>query len=325
MRLIYNLYSMQASQSNYQVQSSVLFIVFNRPDTTQQVFSRIRDARPMHLYIAADGPRMGVAEDKALCLQVRGIAQQVDWPCEVKTLFRDNNLGCKDAVSSAINWFFEQEEEGVILEDDCLPAHSFFAFCDEMLAKYRYDNRIRHITGCNLQMGETRGGASYYFSNLTHVWGWASWRRVWQQYDKTLSRYQSFETRFQMEQIFTDPLIIDSWEYIFEKLKAGEIDTWDYQLTFINFFNNGLSIIPNQNLISNIGFGVSATHTASSASKYANIPLCELGDITHPLYILPQKQADHFILEYEFNLKALYKKHNKLSRRLKRWLKSFNK
>jgi hypothetical protein len=310
---------------NYKVQSPVLLIVFNRPATTVLTFNAIASVQPKRMYIAADGPRKGNVDEKLLCEQVRNIVDQINWPCEVRTLFREDNLGCQNAVSSAIDWFFEQEEEGIILEDDCLPSVSFFAFCDEMLSRYRNDTRIRHITGSNLQDGQIWGNASYYFSNLTIVWGWASWRRVWQQYDKTLSRYQSSEVKFQMEQIFTDPLIIDSWEYIFEKLKAGEIDTWDYQLTFINFFNNGLSIIPNQNLISNIGFGTGATHTASSTSKYANIPLCELGDITHPLYILPQKQADHFILEYEFDLKTLYKKHNKLSRRFKRWLKSLNK
>jgi hypothetical protein len=317
---------MLASPPNsYQVKSPILFIIFNRPETTRQVFSRIRDAKPTRLYIAADGPRSTHLSDEALCLDARNISGHIDWDCEVKTLFRDGNLGCKNAVSSAISWFFDQEEQGIILEDDCLPAESFFSFCDEMLALYKNDTRIRHITGCNLQMGQTWGNASYYFSNLTHVWGWASWRRVWQQYDKNLSNYESIEAMFQLGQIFDNPFIADSWQRIFERLKAGQIDTWDYQLTFINFFNNGLSIIPNQNLISNIGFGAGATHTGSAESKYANIPLGILENITHPLYILPQKQADYVVLEYEFKLQDIYRKHNKLSRRLKRWLKSLNK
>jgi len=309
----------------YHVKSPILFIVFNRPDTTDQVFNQIRNAQPRRLYIAADGPRKNKKEESLVCEEVRNIATKVDWPCEVKTLFRDENLGCRDAVSSAISWFFDQEESGIVLEDDCLPSNSFFAFCDEMLERYKHDTRVRHITGCNLQYGKVWGDASYYFSNLTIVWGWASWRRVWQEYDKTLQQYSHEGAVAQLENIFTNQHVLNAWGDIFKKTKSGEINTWDYQLTFTNFFNNGLSIIPNQNLISNIGFGTGATHTESSESKYANVPLGVLENITHPLYILPQKQADYLVLEYEFKLKDIYRKHNKLSRRFKRWLRSLNK
>ena len=309
----------------YHVKSPILFIVFNRPDTTDQVFNQIRNAQPRRLYIAADGPRKNKKEESLVCEEVRNIATKVDWPCEVKTLFRDENLGCRDAVSSAISWFFDQEESGIVLEDDCLPSNSFFAFCDEMLERYKHDTRVRHITGCNLQYGKVWGDASYYFSNLTIVWGWASWRRVWQEYDKTLQQYSYEEAVVRLENIFTNQHVLNAWGDIFKKTKSGEINTWDYQLTFTNFFNNGLSIIPNQNLISNIGFGTGATHTESSESKYANVPLGVLENITHPLYVLPQKQADYLVLEYEFKLKDIYRKHNKLSRRFKRWLRSLNK
>lgn len=307
---------------SYHTQSAVLMIVFNRPDTTARVFERIREAKPPRLYIAADGPRADRAGEPENCEQVRAIATRVDWPCEVKTLFRERNLGCKEAVSSAISWFFGQEEEGIILEDDCLPVNSFFRFCDIMLERYRYDTRIRHIAGSNLQFGKTWGDVGYYFSNLTHVWGWAGWRRVWHDYDKDLKLYKAEEVRNRLSNIFDDPLTLDTWEDIFRKLKAGEIDTWDYQLTFINFFNNGLSVIPNQNLISNIGFGGSSTHTGDTANPYANLPTEEMGDIVHPLYILPERQADHEIAKLIFNLEERYARHNKLSRRLKRWIKN---
>jgi len=313
---------MQGFQSFYKTQSAVLFIVFNRPDTTQQVFEQIKNAQPARLYIAADGPRSHKNGEDELCEQVRNIAQQVDWPCKVKTLFRDNNLGCKEAVSSGIDWFFEHEEEGIILEDDCLPANSFFSFCDEMLEKYRHDTRVRHICGCNLQQGNKRGDASYYFSNLTLVWGWAGWRRVWNDYDKTLAKYDEQVIRPQLSKIFADPLIVDSWEAIFKELKAGHINTWDYQLTFLNFFNNGLSVIPNKNLVSNIGYGSNSTHTANSANQFANVPLEEIDEITHPLYFLPEKEADVFVLTPEFKLEERYHKHNHPRRQLKRWLKN---
>ncbi len=309
---------------NYQTQSAVLFIIFNRPGTTARVFERIREARPSRLYVAADGARDDRPNEAVLCLQARDITTQVDWDCELKTLFKDKNAGCKEAVSSAITWFFDHEEEGIILEDDCLPANSFFRFCDTLLNKYRFDTRIRHISGANFQHGKKWGDASYYFSNITHVWGWAGWRRVWNDYDKELSRYNESDVRSQIENIFTDPLIVDSWQHIFKELKAGKIDTWDYQLGFTNYFNNGLCIIPNDNLISNIGFGDNATHTtkAHAHNLSANIPLTEIGEITHPLYFLPEKKADDFTLSYEFDIAAKRRKQNLLRRRFKRWLKS---
>lgn len=307
--------------SNYQVQSAVLFIVFNRIETAAQVFEKIKSARPSRLYIAADGPRAGKEGEVEMCERVRAIAKEVEWPCEVKTLFRESNLGCKEAVSSAITWFFENEEEGIILEDDCLPADGFFKYCDIMLARYRHDTRITHVGGANLQFGKKWGNASYYFSNLTHVWGWAGWRRVWQTYDKELTKYKTDAVKYELGKVFTDPFVVDTWVYVFNKLKNGMIDTWDYQLTFTNFFNNGLSIIPNKNLISNIGFGTSSTHTADANSPYANIPLEEIEEIVHPIYILPEKLADLDTLGRDFGVEAYYKKHNKLSRRFKRWIR----
>lgn len=309
----------------YHTQSPVLFIVFNRPDVTAQVFERIAAAKPPKLYVAADGPRPNKPGEAELCEQTRAIANKVDWPCEVKTLYREQNLGCKEAVSSAITWFFENEEEGIVLEDDCLPGDDFFRFIDAMLERYRDDERIRHIGGANLQHGPKWGDASYYFSNLTHVWGWGGWRRVWQQYDKELTKYEVSEVGAQLEKIFNDPFILQSWEEIFKRLKAGEIDTWDYQYTFMNFFNHSLSIIPNVNLITNIGFGENSTHTNDATNRNANIPVAALGEISHPKYMLPQKQADEATLIHDFAVierRIALAKYNLRRRRFKRWLKS---
>jgi hypothetical protein len=305
----------------YQTTSAVLFLIFNRPDTTSLVFQEIRLAKPSKLYIAADGPRVNNESDQRLCLQSLEIVSHIDWPCEVRTLYREDNLGCKNAISSAIDWFFEQEEEGIILEDDCLPAPDFFRFCDEMLVRYRLDTRIRHITGCNLQLGKKWGNASYYFANQTHVWGWASWRRVWKDYDKTLSAYNNAEAAVQLEKLFDDAFLAAEWKRIFIELKQGKIDTWDYQLALINYFNNNLSVNPNVNLIKNIGFRADGTHTTSTDSAYANIPLETLGSITHPQYILPEKGADYAVFNRDFNLDYRWKRHNLLRRRFKRWLK----
>jgi hypothetical protein len=311
----------QTEQSAYQTKSAVLFVIFNRPELTQKVFEKIREAKPGRLYIAADGPRLDFPDDELLCQQTRAVVKDIDWDCEVKTLFRDENAGCKAGVSSAADWFFSHEEEGIILEDDCLPANSFFKFCDVLLDKYREDTRIRHITGCNLQNDKKWGDGSYYFSNMTHVWGWASWKRAWKDYDRTLSKYSEKDAKILMSVVFEDPFIVESWVNIFNEVKAGKINAWGYQLDFANYFNNGLTIIPNQNLISNIGFGVNATHTLDEQSMYANIPLTELNEIIDPQYILPEKQADLIVLTRDFNIEERRRKEKSLGRRIKKWFK----
>ncbi|PRY53696.1 hypothetical protein B0I27_103166 [Arcticibacter pallidicorallinus] len=292
-----------STTSFYQTRSAVLFVIFNRPDTTFRVFERIKQTRPAKLYIAADGPRSDNPSDQERCMEARSVIEKIDWPCETKTLLRDENLGCKYGVSTAIDWFFDNEQEGIILEDDCLPSNDFFRFCDLMLERYRNDTRIRHITGCNLQYGKKWGSASYYFSNNVHVWGWAAWKRVWQQYDVELASYNENEIEEQFSKVFPEPLLVESWSEIFEKMKRNEIDTWDYQLGIANFFNNGLCVIPNFNLISNIGFGPNGTHTFSETDRNANIVSEDLPDvIVHPKYILPEKQADMSTWNADFHI-----------------------
>ncbi|MBE8723932.1 nucleotide-diphospho-sugar transferase [Flavobacterium hungaricum] len=308
--------------NNYKTKSPLLFLIFNRPDVTALVFEEIRKCRPSKLYVAADGPRTNKENEAELCNETRDIIKKIDWDCEVKTLFRDQNLGCKYAVSSAIDWFFENEEEGIILEDDCLPSSDFFVFADTMLEKYRYDTRIRHIGGTNLQMGQKRGNDSYYFSNLTHVWGWASWRRAWKDYDVELYKYRQENVQESFRNIFSNEIVVECWRKIFYELRDNKIDTWDYQWTITNFFNNSLSIIPNVNLISNIGFGVNATHTNDVNDLFSNLKTEKLLEITHPLVILPNKEADFFTLNREFKVKK--RKRKNMWRKLKFW-KKYNK
>jgi hypothetical protein len=307
--------------TNYKTKSPVLFLIFNRPDTTLRVFNEIRKVKPLRLYIAADGPRTDRENEVELCQKTISIVQQVDWECEVKTLFRQSNLGCKNAISSALDWFFDQEEEGIILEDDCLPAQSFFYYCDTLLETYRFDTRIRHIAGCNLGLGKKWGDATTYFSNQTYVWGWASWRRAWNDYDKDLKKYNENEIEHQLYTIFNNSFVVDIWKNIFKRVKAGEIDTWDYQLAITNYFNGGLAINSNINLISNIGFREDATHTVDLSSDYANIPLEEITEITYPQYILPDKRADYSVFNHTYKIDEQIKRHNLLRRQFKRWLK----
>jgi hypothetical protein len=171
-------------------------------------------------------------------------------------------------------------------------------------------------------MGKQWGEENIYFANQTHVWGWASWRRVWNDYDKNLEQYHENEVGKQLRNIFTDRFVIETWEHIFKEVKAGKIDTWDYQLALINYFNNSLSVNPNVNLITNIGFREDATHTLSTESPYANLPFGEINEIIYPKYILPQKAADYEVFRRDFHLDERWRKHNLLRRRFKRWLRA---
>jgi glycosyltransferase involved in cell wall biosynthesis len=290
------------TNDTYLVQSPILFLVFNRPDVTAVVFEEIKKARPRKLYVAADGARNESELD--LCRKTREVATKVDWDCEVITLFRDKNLGCKYAVSSAISWFFENEEQGIILEDDCLPSNDFFRFCDEMLNRYKEDVRIRFVGGSNFQEGTKRGDASYYFSNLSHVWGWASWRRVWEDYDVELTNFKELDHYQLFNSVFNNLILASDWYKIIQKLYNNEIDTWDYQLSITNLFKKGLSVIPNANLISNIGFGKDATHTFD-ANGFENVPYGILDQvITHPPTFISNKEADFFTLNKEHNIEG---------------------
>jgi len=307
--------------------SAILFIIFNRPDTTAQVFNKIREARPPRLYIAADGPRDSRPNEEETCHLAREAVNPIDWPCKVETLYRTQNLGCKEAVSSAIDWFFQHEEEGIILEDDCLPSSEFFTYCDELLERYRHDTRVRHIAGSNFQFGNRRGDASYYFSCLTHIWGWASWRRVWNDYDKNLTTCTPEAVGKALVNCFDEPLIIERWQQITAELKQNKIDTWDYQLVLTNFLKNGLCAIPNANLVTNLGFGPDATHTIDSNERRANLEHERLGPIVHPKHFVTDKAADNFTMEADFRPSEIReakerqaRKYKRLKYRIKRWI-----
>jgi hypothetical protein len=274
--------------------------VFNRPDTTRKVFDVIKTIRPEKLYIAADGARSNKAGETILCAETRDIVAQVDWPCTVRTLFRSENMGCKLAVSEAITWFFEQEEMGIILEDDCLPSLSFFPFCDHLLDLYKDDERIMHIGGANFQNGQLRGDASYYFSCLPHVWGWATWSRAWRMYDIELSDFQQVEQRSLFKSIVYNVNFRKIWMRFFSDVKEGKINTWDFQWVYSIWKSNGLCIVPNINLISNIGFGPQATHTMNDDSKWANIPTGEIKQMVDPNVILADTVADEYAMSKIF-------------------------
>lgn len=281
------------------LKTAVLFLVFNRPDKTAQVFEKIRQAKPPRLYVAGDGPRDGCEDDKKKIRKTREIATRVDWPCKVKILFRDKNLGCKKGVSTAITWFFEYEEQGIILEDDCVPHLEFFTFCQNLLVRYSRDERISVITGNNFQNGKYIGKGSYYFSKYPHIWGWASWRRAWKHYQPDIPFWSRWKNSKAWFKLIPDKIERQYWNKIFNMMQENKIDTWDYPWVASVWFKNGLTATPNVNLVSNIGFGKDGTHTKKKGYG-SNIPTKSLGNIVHPKIIEINYDADKYDFKWTF-------------------------
>lgn len=284
------------------MKTPVLFLVFNRPDTTIQVFEKICNAKPSRLYVACDGPRINNLEDKGKIEIVQNIIAKVDWPCEVKTLYREKNLGCKIAVSEAITWFFNHEEQGIILEDDCLPSDSFFVFCEELLNKYKYEDRIMHIAGMTyVEKNNVVNNYSYHFCKVGGIWGWASWRRAWKKYELEMSSYEQAIK----ENIFDNLFLKNSklkLEYLnmFKYAYEQKPDTWDYQWTFTKIINNSINIMPAKNLIKNIGFDhKDATHTSKKEKKYTNMKLKQIKfPLNHPKFIVVDENFNYENFKY---------------------------
>jgi hypothetical protein len=276
----------------------VAFIIFNRPDLTEIVFEAIRQAKPKKLLVIADGPRF--PEEAEKCEKTRAVIKKVDWECEVLTDFSDVNMGCKLRVSSGLDWVFSEVEEAIILEDDCLPAPSFFNFCQTLLEKYRQDERIMMIGGVNFQPDQYKTEYSYYFSKYIHIWGWASWRRAWKHYDVEMKTWQEYKNLDLINSVCSDPDEKKVWIDNFEQVYNAAIDTWDYQWVYTCWSQNGLSILPNFNMISNIGFRLDATHTLSE-SPYANLPTTDIWEIKDFPFIARYFDADKYTFDTHYD------------------------
>jgi hypothetical protein len=285
------------AMADFVLNTPVALLIFNRLDTTARVFKEIAKARPPKLLVVADGPRADKSGEREQCELTRAIIKKVDWDCEVLTNFAETNMGCKMRVASGIDWIFEQVEEAIILEDDCLPEQSFFQYCEEMLIKYRDNPRVGMVSGGNLQFGHQRGQSSYYFSRYTHIWGWASWRRAWQHYDREITKWPAFRDEGWLEEMFRTQGERDYWRHSFNAVYDGSLDTWDCSWTFTALINGMLQIVPNVNLISNIGFGPNATHT-HVVGIHAEMPTQPIAfPLKHPNFVLADQQADRYIAD----------------------------
>ena len=252
--------------ADWQLNTPVAFIIFNRPDTTARVFAEIAKAKPPKLLVVADGPRKDKEGEAEKCAATRAIINQVDWPCEILTNYSDINLGCKNRVASGLDWVFEQVEEAIVLEDDCLPSISFFVYCEQMLKRYKYDKRIFSISGSNFSpLPNKRYG--HLFSRYSLMWGWATWADRWSKYILN-PKDQSIVL---LRRWWSKPLTFVYWFLIFNKVREDKINTWDYQWILTVWRANALACRPSHNLVKNIGFGIDATHTSNSDSPLASL------------------------------------------------------
>ncbi|MGF1590472.1 MAG: glycosyltransferase family 2 protein [Pleurocapsa sp.] len=307
------------------MKTPVAFLIFNRPDTTQKVFEVIRQAQPAKLLVVADGARINRPEEADQCQAARAIIDSVDWECEVLTNYSEVNLGCAKRVASGLNWVFELVEEAIILEDDCLPDPTFFPFCEQLLDRYRYDNRIAVISGQNVQLGRTRTNDSYYFSRYNLCWGWASWRRAWRDFDFEMRLWTTVKEAGWLEDILLDNGAVKFWDYLFQSTYEGQIDSWAIRWTFSCWMQNYLSILANHNLISNIGFDAQSTHTTKK-NVFANLPTKPIEfPLQHPPFMIRDSRADRFTQKtlYGINPVANTKRAVKILLRqtpLRKWL-----
>jgi len=314
-----------------ELKTPVLVIAYRRPDTTKKVIGAIRVAAPTQMFVACDGPNLknpGEAEKVAATRAL--IEKEIDWPCTIERRYSETNQGCKMGVSSAITWFFEQVEEGIIIEDDCVAHPDFFLYCAELLERFRHNHKIWHISGNNFQDGQWRGDGSYYFSHIPHSWGWATWRRCWKHYDRELKRWPALKASGLMKTIFEDPVARSYWAGLWDNLLVkGQPNTWDYQWHLTCLSEGGLTVMPNRNLVSNVGFSRDGTYCLNEESLRNNIPVSKIYPLTHPTFILRNAAADAYDFDHILGgvkMRASFRKYNSfLGKNKLRLLNLFNK
>ena len=281
----------------------ILILLFNRPKETKILINRLRNIKPLKIYISQDGPRNQSPNDIILCQSVRDIIKDIDWNCEIKKKFNKVNLGCRASVSSALNWFFENEENGIILEDDCIPSNSFFNFCEQMLNRYKNSENIYSISGSNFQNNKKIGNGDYYFSKYAHCWGWATWKRAWKNYDDDMKFWTKLKTSHLWNKLH--PIFFEKkyWLKVFDSVYNRKIDSWAYVWLASVWNVGGKSIIPNTNLIVNIGFNEFATNTLRfSKVDEEKLKFTEIeSNLSHPSDQIINYKADEYVFKNHFN------------------------
>ena len=274
----------------------ILFLIYRQPEITSATFERIRQMKPSRLYIGADGPRKNMPSEEEECELTRQVVDCIDWDCSVKKRFLPKNVGLKVAVSGAIDWFFSEVNEGIILEYDCLATPSFFYFCQAMLNRYRNDERVFCITGDNIQNGIWRGDGDYYFSNLFGCWGWATWKGSWSHWKPNLPNYERFRSENYIANVLLSEKSRKYWIEKFDDIHVGRnTTTWAFCFLYAQLSQGGLCVVPNRNLVSNIGFNKEGTHAKNPDHPLSNLQSYALNSYVAPAFKLPHIEADELL------------------------------
>jgi hypothetical protein len=274
----------------------VVLIFYHRPTLLKRIFSVVAAVRPQRLFLVADGPNDDI--DAERCRAARAVVAHVNWPCQVERLYADSNLGVRRRPASGIEWAFQHVAEAIILEDDCVPDPSFFPFCESVLERYRTDDRVMNIGGGNFQFGRRRTKHSYYFSAYCGTWGWATWRRAWRHFDIDMKQWPERRAAGILESVCHDRVEIEYWRTLFDDIHGGRMtSSWDYQWLFAMWSQSGLSITPEVNLVSNMGFGPDATHTTSRKRPEAGVRTASIGKLDHPDAVYRHVEADRYFFE----------------------------
>ncbi|MFL6255476.1 MAG: glycosyltransferase family 2 protein [Pyrinomonadaceae bacterium] len=281
-----------------QLRTPVVFFIFNRPAFTEQVFALIAQAKPAQLLVIADGPRS--PDERETCLATRAIVEKVDWDCQVRTNFSETNLGNKRRGSSGLDWVFSQVEEAIIIEDDTVPHPSLFLYHQELLERYRDDQRVMQINSTNFQNGRNQTPYSYYFSRMPHCWAWATWRRAWSHNDIKMSSWP--DNQELVLRTFDDEVERQFMFEIFDQAYHDKIDTWDYPWIYSFLMQSGLAITPHTNLVSNIGWGADSTHCNIEDHPTARVPTSDIGALRHPPHMIVHHAADRYTFDHALEL-----------------------
>ena len=308
--------------ADYDLETPVVLIIFNRPEQTRKVLEKIRQVRPKKLYVIGDGPRADKPLDLELVLACRRLTEAIDWDCDVVRDYAERNLGCRERVVTGLTRVFNREDSAIILEDDCLPSKSFFYYTQNLLNRYADDVRVGSIGG-TLPIGiRAPEQESYFFSKYPQIWGWGTWSRVWKHYDASILEWPDLrETNF-LEKRLNTKRAVKNWRWNFDRIYKNEIDTWDYQFVFTIWINNMLTVMPTKNLISNIGFGPEATHTFDTSSQFSNNTSTDIEfPLVHPMSISPSPM-DLLVEKVLYSSSLLEMKIGALLSKSPKWLRA---
>ncbi len=280
----------------------LLLLLFNRPEITKKLLIKLKTFKPKKIYINIDGPRKNYKNDIVLIKKVEHSLKIIDWKCKVLKKKNLTNYGCRKSVSQAINWFFQNENKGIILEDDCIPLESFFLFCEKMLSKYKKEKRIKVVSGSNFHKRKVFGNGDYYFSKYAHCWGWATWKRAWSEYEQSMDSWIKFRGTMKWKNFHHNKYENKYWTKIFNRVYRNQIDSWAYVWLFSVWKNQGITITPNTNLVENIGFGPDATTTIryKNTNNFDNKSI-KIKQIKDPKNLIINREADEIIFKTHFN------------------------